>query len=104
MKETRNLLWKQMSALTPRVPTGVPKPSILCGRGKVPQGEKGERTARRKEENEQSTVGETVQNRLRRKREAKGREGTPVPGVEGLQAACYAEVLAGGLSELGQKS
>ena len=34
-----------------KVPTRVPKPSILWGRG-IPQGEKGERTVRRKGENE----------------------------------------------------
>ena len=89
--------------LTGRVPTGVPKPSILCGRGKIPQWRKGWENSEKKggkwaeHREKQYKIGWEEREKLKAGR---------VPqcqGREGLQVACYAEVPAGGLSELGQK-
>ena len=88
--------------LIAKVPTGVPKPSILWGRG-IPQGEKGWENGEKKggkwveHREKQYKIGWEKREKLKAGRVPQGQ------GREGLQVACYAEVLAGGLSELGQK-
>lgn len=85
MKETRNLLWKQMSAWLSRCPPGFQSPASCEGEAYHREKKVRERWEERGKMSR--AQGETVQNRLRRKRETKGREGTPGSG-EGRVTGC----------------